>query len=142
MGCRRGDLTAVATLSDSLCQGAVHEDTLALGEKTAGLKAAYEALERDMAARRRALEDGLKQVSGVEREGKRKQASLQECNVDEGRCIGTFKFGIAKCIPNSELEVQLLSVSTGQGICGGVGGSHGGRGGQESGAGGNECRGG
>ena len=42
------------------------EDSLALGDKmAAGLKAAYEALQRNIVARRRVLQDGLKQVSGL-----------------------------------------------------------------------------
>ena len=66
VGGRRSDLTAVGAVSDSLCQEVVPEDSLALGDKMAGLKAAYEALERNIVARRRVLEDGLKQVSGAE----------------------------------------------------------------------------
>ena len=66
VGGRRSDLTAVGATSDSLCEGVIPEDSLALGDKMAVLKAAYEALERNIVARRRVLEDGLKQVSGVE----------------------------------------------------------------------------
>ena len=66
VGGRRSDLTAVGAVSDSLCQEVVPEDSLALGDKMAGLKAAYEALERNIVARNRVLEDGLKQVSGAE----------------------------------------------------------------------------
>ncbi|CAI8055159.1 Dystonin, partial [Geodia barretti] len=62
VGGRRSDLTAVGAVSDSLCQEVVPEDSLALGDKMAGLKAAYEALERNIVARRRVLEDGLKQA--------------------------------------------------------------------------------
>ena len=66
VGSHRSDLTVVGAMSDSLCQGVVPEDSLALGDKMAGLKAAYEALERNIVAWRRVLEDRLKQVSGLE----------------------------------------------------------------------------
>ena len=67
VGGRRSELTAVWAMSDSLCQGVVPEDSLALGDKmAAGLKAAYEALQRNIVAQRRVLEDRLKQVSGLE----------------------------------------------------------------------------
>ncbi|CAI8029402.1 hypothetical protein GBAR_LOCUS16704, partial [Geodia barretti] len=49
-------------MSDSLCQGVMPEDSLALGDKmVVGLKAAYEALQRNIVAQRRVLEDRLKQ---------------------------------------------------------------------------------
>ncbi|CAI8029403.1 hypothetical protein GBAR_LOCUS16704 [Geodia barretti] len=50
-------------MSDSLCQGVMPEDSLALGDKmVVGLKAAYEALQRNIVAQRRVLEDRLKQT--------------------------------------------------------------------------------
>ena len=62
MTARRSDLAALGSLCVSLSEGATSADSLALADKMAGLKAAFEALDRNAVARKRALEDGLKQV--------------------------------------------------------------------------------
>ena len=64
MNGRRGDLNTLGSLGQSLCEGASPDDSMAIADKMAELKKECESLERDMAARKRALDDGLKQVRG------------------------------------------------------------------------------
>lgn len=58
----RGHLASLASLSQSMSDTASPEDSLTLSDKMAQLKAAFEALERNTATRKRGLEDGLQQV--------------------------------------------------------------------------------
>ena len=59
---RRADLASLASLSQSMSDTASPEDSLTLSDKMAQLKTAFETLERNVAARKRGLEDGLQQV--------------------------------------------------------------------------------
>ena len=59
---RRTDIAALMSLSQTMSSTASPEDSLTLSDRMAQIKAAFEALERNAAARKRALEDGLEQV--------------------------------------------------------------------------------
>ena len=59
---RRTDIAALMTLTQTMSATASPEDSLTLSDRMAQIKAAFEALERNAAARKRALEDGLEQV--------------------------------------------------------------------------------
>ena len=63
------------------------EDSVIIGDRLAQITAAFEALQRNAAARRRALEHGLAQAS----EGK-KLRSIQNCP----RSQATFRFHLGE----------------------------------------------
>ena len=59
---RRTDIAALMSLSQTMSATASPEDCLTLSDRMAQIKAAFEALERNAAVRKRGLEDGLQKV--------------------------------------------------------------------------------